>query len=289
MSTNPYAKFGAERSAVIQCLIDEWEHEDSPEYAEQVFATPFVMRKAISPECPYSFPARTLGDVIDFLARDRSRQYAYHRETGSRLAWYVKAHNIDVHGKESEYERNAALDDAWEKHLETRKGLPVWEHAIEQAQEYYRRDWSSYPGDDQGDWRFAFGGRSSGWLCLQEWRGYKFARMDESEYHDFIAGLIHHYLEGDGKADYLEGFYIGIVCADADFTGEKASANVSYHYGFERQQWEEERGNLADAIESAMRAAAIDVLETYGLELDDSDAFQAQLRDVALLADTVER
>ena len=125
VATNPYAKFGAERCSVIQCLIDEWEHEDSPEYAEQVFATPFVMRKAISPECPYSFPARTLGDVIDFLARDRSRQYAYHRETGSRLAWYVKAHNIDVHGKESEYERNAALDDAWEKHLETRKGLPA--------------------------------------------------------------------------------------------------------------------------------------------------------------------
>lgn len=281
-------QFSAEFLSVVESLQQDYDHDSAPEYAAQIHATPFQKRKAKDSDV-YPFAAETLGDVIEFLMQERSRQYAYHREIGSRLAWYVKAYP-DVHGKDNgDYKRNPELDDAWEKYLDSRRGQHIWQRAYEDAQEYYRTDWNSYPGDDQGDWKFAFGGRSGGYLCLQEWRGYKFARMDESELAQFVAELVHHYLEGDGKADYLESFYIGIVCADVDFTGDNASKNVSYHYAQAREEWETERGNLADEIESAMRAAAIEILKDHGLELDDSDRFQAALRDVALLADTVER
>lgn len=284
-------KFSSEFLAVVESLQQDYEHDDAAEYAAQIHCTPFVKRK-IKPEwddAPYKFPAQTLGDVIEFLMQDRSRQYSYHRETGSRFAWYVKAYP-DINGEgNGDYKRNPDLDEAWEKYLQGRAGQRVWERAFEDAQEYYRTDWNSYPGDDQGDWKFAFGGRSGGWLCLQEWRGYKFARMSESELAEFVAGLVHHHLAGDGKTDFLEAFYTGIVCADQDFTGKNASANVTYHYAQAREEWETERGNLADQIEVAMRCAAVHVLEEHGLQLDDSDKFQALLRDVALLADTVER
>lgn len=285
-------KFRPEFLFVVESLQQDWDHDDAAEYAAQIHATPFLKRKAKDTDV-YPFAAETLGDVIEFLMQDRSRQYSYHRETGSRLAWYVKA-SPDVNGRidgkpNGDHKRNPDLDEAWEKYLEGRKGSHVWERAFEDAQSYYRTDWTSYPGDDQGDWRFAFGGRSGGWLCLQEWRGHKFVRMDESELAQFVAELVHHYLEGDGKADYLESFYIGIVRADQDFTGKNASANVSYGYAQAREEWETERENLADEIECAMRCAAVHVLEEHGLQLDDSDRFQAMLREVALLADTVER
>jgi hypothetical protein len=208
--------------------------------------------------CPYKFEAKTVGEMIDFLSE--SRRY------GSDLfSWNVKAYSYNVNGDDSDYKRNPDLDKAWSKFLDSREGQYVHESAFEQAQEYYRHDWCAYPGDDQGDWEFAFYGRSGGHLTLTKWKGYSIERLDRDSYLELLAGLLHDYLTA-GNHDIVK-LYMGIVCADQEFTPENASKNVTYHYGALRHDWEERRANILPEMVSVAERAVNKLAAAYGFEL----------------------
>lgn len=240
-------------------ILDLYQAID-PEATAAIFDAPVDMGD-VPESCPYAFPARTVGEVVDFLLIGRAYNATGFRE-GSPLSWNVKAYRYDVNGDDSEHKRNPELDGAWEAYLNTRKGEHVHGYVFEAAQEYYRHEWTSYPGDDQGDWEFAFYGRSGGHLCLVKWRGHDFSKMDRWDYYEFIAALI------DDKK-YLVQFYKAICCADREFTGENASKEVTHHYGFERARWEEERAEIVDKLTDSMLTAAYSTCKDYGVELTD--------------------
>lgn len=251
----------------LDCLLDEFG------IAQAELATPFSLHISSGEKCPYSFDARTVQDVLQFLCRDRRRRYD--RFEGSFMAWNVKAYRVDLC---KDHKRTKSLDKAWQAYLESSAGQHVDSRAFEDAQEYYRRDWCSYPGDDQGAWKFHFAGRSGGWLALEAWRGNNISRMDWDDFARFLATLVAECIK-DGSQN-LSAFYVGIVCADSDFTPQKASENVSYHYGEAREQWEAERANIAEYVETAIIAAANKKAAEYGYQLD-SDALQEIARKAA--------
>ncbi|MGD9670292.1 MAG: hypothetical protein AB7U75_14840 [Hyphomicrobiaceae bacterium] len=225
-------------------------------------------RKDVLEALSYNFASKTIGEVVDYLLIDRKRSYDYGRG-GSPYCFNVKAHCPDVYKALDQSSINRALDAGWDAYMETSAGYDTMNHAYERAQDYYRKDWNSYPGDDQGAWEFAFEGRQGGWLCLKSFRNIQF--RGDSDLPEIIAHMLHDYMTGGdpkGTDGDIVGFYMGIMCADQDFTPAKAEAEVSYQLADLREQWEEERDtdideHMATAIARAMR----DVGKHYGFKV----------------------
>jgi len=156
------------------------------------------------------------------------------------FSWNVKAYSVDCESPQGE-KNNPALDRQWLEHL--RGNGELYDFAVEDAQRHYAEgDWTSWPGDDQGEWQFGFYGRSGGHLCLETWRGTQVYGngFDPAEW---LAGL---------SFAELRRFYRGIVCADKDFTQANASREIEYQLSFIRAQWEDE-------IDDSMTQAARDM------------------------------
>lgn len=178
---------------------------------------------------PYRWSLRSRAAITDFLAQDWR---CYSQRHGSFLfSWCVK---VDLNsnqrmGKAGEEPVDARFDMAWEEYLERNDSL-FW-LCCEDAARYYLEDgYTSYPGDDQGDWKMTQCGRSGGYLALTAWRGYSLDGYGEQAIRDFCEEM---------PFKDLRAFYRGIVCLDHDLTREKASAEVAFHLNFQRSQWEE--------------------------------------------------
>jgi hypothetical protein len=197
---------------------------------------------------PYSFPLRSRADIADFLTR-RGRSYHYQRYT---FVWNVKTHGARFDGdslRKHFPDLSMIEDSAWDDLLNKDTGDLFWSWCEDAGRNsgVEQNEWTSYPGDDQGDWEFSFAGRSGGWLVLDKWRGRDMRDVDSA---DFLDPEIWSF-------DDLRSFYRGIVCADQDFTPQKAAAEVEFMAAFYREQWEDDR---AEARESEAQAVACEIM-----------------------------
>lgn len=197
--------------------------------------------------CPYTFPHKSRAAIIDYLMRRNSRWYGHQK---FKFCWDVKAHSAATTDGDSlrkvygDDDLDPALDAAWESHIEGDESF-FWNCCEDAGRYLIYGEWTSYPGDDQGDWEFSFAGRSGGWLVLEKWRGQD---VREIEAFDLQAWAF-----GDLKA-----FYRGIRCADSDFTSAKATAEVEYQAGFRRAEWEREQKAEHKAEAETLAAAMIE-------------------------------
>ena len=178
---------------------------------------------------PYAFPLKSRAAMTDYIL-DRRGYY----ESGRKypFSWNVKAHYVNYDRPKGECVLDPALDVAWAKHVE--KCAWICEAAFEDARrELSEGEWTSYPGDDQGDWKFDFLGKSGGHLCLISWRGAGLSGRGGEDIRDWLA---------EAPFAKLRTFYRALVCMDSDFTPRKASENVEYQLNFLRGLWEEEKG-----------------------------------------------
>lgn len=176
---------------------------------------------------PYTFPHRSRAAMTDYLLNRRARGYDHH---SFRFCWDVKVYRAEFSGaalRKHFPDLDPALDAEWQSHLEGDNSL-FWAFCEDAGRQVSENEWCSYPGDDQGDWEFSFAGRSGGWIVLEKWRG----RDMRNPCDDDLAEM--------SFAD-LRAFYRGIRTADSDFTAAKATAEVEYQAGFQRELWEEDR------------------------------------------------
>ncbi len=186
----------------------------------------------------YTFPARSRADMTDYLLSHVGYGGWNHPiRRWSPLAWNVKVHSFDqtgqCHGGEA---CDPLLNDEWLFYLKDNDW--VISTAFEDAGRYLiEGDYTTYPGNDQGDWRFCFGGRSSGWLILEIWKK-----------DNFLKGFSGHGFRGtnewfvylkDLSFSDLRTLYRGVRCMDVDFTPLNARKEVSYQINFQRVLWEE--------------------------------------------------
>jgi hypothetical protein len=194
---------------------------------ENIVKTPF-----------YTWPHRTKKARIEYLAAHESYGGWNHpARRWSPLAWNVKIHRADLTGKCGDYEVSDLRDEAWNEYAQTSGSL--WTMIVEDMQRMYLEgEYSTYPGDDQGDWEFTFAGRSGGWMLLKE---SKWSFADAGEWRDWL-------LEQDKET--IEKLYRAVRCMDADFTSEKISREFEYQVNFQRSQWEETQPPLEPCIEA---------------------------------------
>lgn len=259
---------------VLECLqyIDD-------SYTDSVFDAPFAAFSCLLPEdCPYNFPAATVGEALEFLLGN-ARTY-HDGYTAFVFSWDVKAYNV----RPSDL-RNSALDSVWERYLDG-TGAYIHEEVTRAAQDAYREEWAAYPGSDQGQWRFGFYGRSGGHLCLEKWNGNDLTKGWDSCV-EFLASVVDDYMHG--RNDDLNHFYIGIVCADHDFTRENASEEISYFYAQARLDWEISRKeDLETVLAYRLIQAANSTARDYGYIPDLTEGLHQELKRLAgLLADSM--
>ena len=198
----------------------------------------------MSKRAPYTFPHRSRKSMLEYLLKRDS--YMDHYELFP-FSWNVKTHAADWTRPEGESKLDPALDSAWEKYIESNHGLQMM--IMEDCgREYTEGEWTSYPGDDQGDWKFEFRGRQGGHLCLTHWQGKKLSGhgLEKYEIEDWLKEL---------STERLRQFYKGIRTADSDFTRAKAARNLEWYINDARGQWEEEKRKAKEAAAVAMAEA----------------------------------
>jgi hypothetical protein len=194
------------------------------------------MPKALA---PYTWPHRSRAAIVDYLTDRRGRSYHCQKYF---FAWNVKVYRAKFDGaslRTYDPTLNPALDSEWDSYVESH-GDPLFWHWCEDAgRDISEDEWTSYPGDDQGDWEFSFAGRSGGWIVLEKWRGRDVRNPD-----DF----------SEWSWPDLVAFYRGIRCADSDFTQSNAVVSVEDYAAAYRADWEAEKREEAE--EEAESAAA---------------------------------
>jgi hypothetical protein len=207
-------------------------------------------------DCPYSFTATTRAEMIEYLTRDGR----YYRPYRYRFAWNVKVHGACFDGptlRALNPDLSPEYDARWTEWMERNGDGAFWYWCEEAARWYAEGDWCSYPGDDQGDWQFAFEGRSGGWLVLTKWRNRDMRDFDPAELTD----------PEEWPDDDLTDFYRGIVCLDTDVTPDKAAREVEYHAMCYRDtleaEWREEAEQAAEEMAAAIAEERPDLAPAY--------------------------
>jgi hypothetical protein len=188
---------------------------------------------------PYTWPHRSRAAIREYLLERRGRLYGSGHYP---FVWNVKVYSAEFDGpclRTYDPTLDPALDSEWDSYVESNGDQLFWHWCEDAGRGISEGEWTSYPGDDQGDWEFGFEGRSGGWIVLEKWRGRdvrNFAPFSEWSWPDLVA------------------FYRGIRCADSDFTQANAVVSVEDYAAAYRADWEAEKREEAE--EEAESAAA---------------------------------
>jgi hypothetical protein len=192
------------------------------------------------PKCPYTFPHRSRKAMLAYL----SDHFGYHPMNswngGFVLAWNIKVHSFDEMGKSApaDYPVQARFDAQWREHVNDNPEL--FNELCEDATRYYtHKEWTNYPGVEQGEWEFGINGRSGGYMILEEapgwlpaprrWRMASMIWESRSDYQDWLQEL---------DTDTLRQFYRAVRVLDRDLRPEACAAELSYQASFARYNWE---------------------------------------------------
>lgn len=194
-------------------------------------------------KCPYTYPHKSKAGMVQYLASHDSYGGWNHPNRGfSPLSWNVKLYNFKTDGKQGEFTATESLDDAWEQYTQDTPELFEWV-VEDMRRQYSEGEYTTYPGNDQGDWEFCFAGRSGGHMLLESWKGCGYSIdflgdfSSEADWEQWLDGLCF---------QDLKALYRAVRCMDADFTRDKINREVEYQVSFRREQWEAEQKETED-------------------------------------------
>ena len=183
-------------------------------------------------KCPYTYPAKSRKAMTEYLTSHESYGGWNHPFRGySPLSWNVKLGRTNNDGKRGEYTTTPEFDEAWEAYCESNNGL--WDLIVEDMQrQYIEGEYTTFPGDDQGRWKFGFAGRSGGHMLLEKWDDLDFLRhfSGEDDWAQWLAEIGFY---------TLRELYRAVRCMDTDFTRANIDSEFEYQLNFQRGQWEE--------------------------------------------------
>jgi hypothetical protein len=185
-------------------------------------------------KCPYSYPHRSRKSQVQYLADHDSYGGWNHPNRGwSPLAWNVKIGTINWRSPKGEESLDAGLDDQWNQYVESNSELFYW-ICEDVARQYLEGEYTTYPGDDQGDWKFCLAGRSGGHLLLSDWRGTDFLSSFQNSEHWFD------WLTSGITTEALNKLYRAVRCMDQDLERSRINAEFEYQLNFRRHEWEQQ-------------------------------------------------
>jgi hypothetical protein len=199
--------------------------------------SPEMMKANADKKCPYKFPLKTRDDMIVFLTNHK--MYSPSGYGGDWcMAWDINTlhDRLDLTGKGAE-KTDDRFDGKWKEYLESDPELfgEVCSRALAQFTE---GDYSTYPGDDQGQYKFFTAGRSGGHLCLESWG----APMPGSGHYPMSFRDPGHHLEWMQEIDSadLAKLYCLAVTVDHDTSRPARVKELAFQYNFIRSNMEEQ-------------------------------------------------
>lgn len=183
-------------------------------------------------KCLYTFPHKSREAMQGYLLDHESYGGWNHPyRQWSPLAWNVKIHRCDDMARNGAYKTSPEFDDAWDSYLEQSNEMFGW-ICEDMARHYLEGEYTTYPGNDQGDWKFCMAGRSGGHMILESWKGTEFIKgWSKDRWSEYIEGL---------DFNSLRTLYKAARCMDQDFSREAIAKDFDYHLNFRRNAWEEE-------------------------------------------------
>lgn len=190
---------------------------------------------------PYKFPLRSRAAITVYMANHAHYHPMRSWNKGFVISWNVKVYHEDRTGKSGSAPLNPLYDEKWQEHLEKEGDNLFWRACVDASDSLVNEEYSTYPGDDQGNYRFSLNGRSGGHLWLnrcdivtqpRSWAMAPFIFSDKEEWHDYLHNL--------SFAD-LHRLYRAIATMDQDFTSAKITAQINEHFNFYRSEWEWEQ------------------------------------------------
>lgn len=198
-------------------------------------------------KCPYKFPARSKRALLAAI-RDMGRPY-WERPHSYPFSWNVKApYPFPMKAEELNpyhYEGgtfDASLDAAWEADWED---VDRFNWCVESMRDR-ADDYSTWPGDDQGSFKFEFAGRSGGHMVLVSAFGFKLEGLT-------LAELVEDIMP-DWPLWEVKRLYRALVCMTDDFSRDNVRIAYADAVAVQRYQWEEEQRDARAASVAAFAA-----------------------------------
>lgn len=188
------------------------------------------------PKCPYSFPARSRAAMI--AAMESIGGYggwnAPHRASYP-FAWNVKLQyvpNIETAATLNPFNYDGdQFNAAWDSDFESYMQSGDFDSMIIEAMRGAVEDYSTWPGDDSGQFQFDFAGRSGGWLVLTNAFGLDLRGLDFESLRD----------PEEWSFSEVRRLYRAVTVMDSDFSREAVRREMLHQVAFARTQWEESR------------------------------------------------
>lgn len=198
-------------------------------------------------KCPYQFPHKSRAGMTAYLADHESYGGWNHPfRRWSPLSWNVKLGGFSNDGKRGEFKANPEFDDAWDSYVQSSNS--VWDWITEDmCRTYSDSEYTTYPGDDQGQWKFCFAGRSGGHMILESWQIARPQRDGKPDGLSLKVDFLRQFdrdswVEWLGEIEFstLRALYRAVRCMDQDFTRDKLNREFEHQLNFRREQWEGE-------------------------------------------------
>jgi hypothetical protein len=140
-----------------------------------------------------------------------------------------------------------------------------WRVCEDATSMYAEGEWTRYPGIEQGEYKFGIGGRSGGWMILEDWPGptpgtFRLCPMswyDRDHYQQWLEEL---------DEEDLTLLYKVIVQLDQDLSDDSCRKEIEYQYAFRREQWEEEQCEREERAARKLEKSRPDMYEVQGDE-----------------------
>lgn len=190
------------------------------------------------PSDPYGAPLRNRLDIVRSLTSHE--MYSDGRYSSYQIAWSLDKFGADTSGKVNaeEYKPNEKYDERWQDYVDSDHRVEEWvfEDAV---RTYTEAEYTTYPGDDQGQYRFAVGGDCGDKIALTKWFRYEGTEISWRDKDNYVTWL----RELDNED--LRDFYRLVTHVDADV--QKFKEDLAHQYSFRRMQTEElwDAGDLA--------------------------------------------
>jgi hypothetical protein len=200
-----------------------------------------LAKKFSAPNTNYVLPTTSKKEAISWIVNLAAKRMRFFDGKNYWFCWNVKLNFVDCEGHNDTFKNDPKYDEGWKNYWEENENTVFPSICEEAAQRYVDGEYTSYPGADQGDWKFSQMGKSGGWMVLTHWRGNDLRTLGIGNLEDWLYGLEDHEL-------YF--FFVGLVCLEHDLSRASVRKNISWYIADHRfhmeAQWKQEEADAAE-------------------------------------------
>lgn len=240
-----HPRYRAHSIPEVEASLDNHALRFAPEYRLDTDLLPDIQliddaTLAADANVDVTYPVRDRHSIIKAIAGHHV--HSDRHSGGWRLAWDIKVHRFDTSGKVGDFKPVDWLDRSWE--IEVEQDHTLFGVACEDAlRPFLEGDYTTYPGNDSGEYGFGTQGRSGGHLVLTKLGG-----LTERELTWGSQKALAAFLEGLSDAELTQLYRL---TRHVDHSVDQRHQEMAYQFGFQRslkeEAWELKVGSMIES------------------------------------------